>query len=396
MHGSTPYALLFIVFFGLFISWIIYQMLIRLAPVYEQRIVRYAYWAVSVSVIVIYFFTRKWGGMPAGLSYLVSFVSIWTIGQLFLCILLVIVLCMRWITSWMRSGRRMLEVPDPSRRRFLGQATALLPALTLGLTARTVYATNHELTIPRLNLAFADLPAHLHGLKLMQISDSHIGAYFGIERLEQVIGIIRAEQPDIVVITGDLIDDLSLLEATVDRLSQLHAFIPYGIYFCWGNHEYFRDQPRIRKALMDSPITVLENDSRMVVPGDRPLYLLGVDYPLTRKLQEQGIKREQMMEQTLRTVPAEAFAVLIAHHPDFIDDAYAANIPLTLAGHSHGGQIAILGHSILPVQYKYMSGLYQHKDLYGYVSNGAGHWFPLRYGRPAEIAVVTLLGKTQV
>jgi len=88
--------------------------------------------------------------------------------------------------------------------------------------------------------------------------------------------------------------------------------------------------------------------------------------------------------------PSNAFTVMIAHHPDFLFDGFANKIPLTLAGHTHGGQVVIGGVPVSPLPYRYMRGLYQENQGYGYVSSGAGHWIPFRFGCPPEISIFTL------
>jgi predicted MPP superfamily phosphohydrolase len=100
--------------------------------------------------------------------------------------------------------------------------------------------------------------------------------------------------------------------------------------------------------------------------------------------------RKKYLQQGLAKIPENAFKVLLSHHPDFIEDAFAANIPLTLAGHTHGGQVNVARHSLLPLNYKYMRGLYRQGNLAGYVSTGAGNWLPFRIGCPPEVSVFTL------
>jgi len=100
------------------------------------------------------------------------------------------------------------------------------------------------------------------------------------------------------------------------------------------------------------------------------------------------------MTTALSSIPAGACRILISHHPDFIEDAFAAGIPLTLTGHTHGGQVYLFGKSLLPVQYRYMRGIYRQNGLYAYVHVGTGHWLPFRVDCPPEIAVFTLTRKS--
>jgi predicted MPP superfamily phosphohydrolase len=118
--------------------------------------------------------------------------------------------------------------------------------------------------------------------------------------------------------------------------------------------------------------------------------LIGVDYPWAKNAEEMRTVREKYLKLGLEKVPQGAFKILLSHHSDFIDDAFKARIPLTLTGHTHGGQVNVAGHSLLPVQYKYMRGVYRQGDFVGYVSTGTGNWLPFRLGCPAEISVFTL------
>jgi uncharacterized protein len=389
MHTPSYYSILITLFFWFCFSWMVYRMLIQIHPFYNQRIIRYGYWCISIFSLAVFYWLRWRGGITDPFIYILYGVYTWIIGQGMMFFSLLLVFGLRRVLN--RFSRPQVQRTNLSRRYFLQQVTAVVPVLTMGFTALTVYTTNHKLLVRRIRLPFVNLPAQLNGLKIVQISDTHIGPFFTMEKLEYMIKLIHGEQPDAVVITGDLIDDLALLEPTMRRLSEMHRSIPYGMYFCWGNHEYFRNQARIRNALRNSPITILENESRRIIDGENPFYLLGVDYPWARNLEEQGERRRRMIEKTTADVPASAFSVLLTHHPNFITEAFAANIPLTLAGHTHGGQIAIGGYAVLPFQYHFMSGLYQERSSYAYVNNGAGNWFPLRVGRPAEITVFTLV-----
>jgi len=137
----------------------------------------------------------------------------------------------------------------------------------------------------------------------------------------------------------------------------------------------------------------MDNSSKLIIPGQRPFYLMGVDYPW-ENIARSGInvsdsRRKQFFASANQDVPHDAFKVLIGHHPDIVFDGFDARIPLTLAGHTHGGQVVIAGKSLLS-SYHYMRGLYRENGVYGYVSSGAGHWFPFLLGCPPEISVFTL------
>ena len=94
----------------------------------------------------------------------------------------------------------------------------------------------------------------MNGFKISQISDTHLGPYFDLAQLDTAISLLSEERPDLVVITGDFADDLSLLNPAIERFNALRPAIPYGIYFCVGNHDYFRNAELVRDELKKSLI----------------------------------------------------------------------------------------------------------------------------------------------
>jgi predicted MPP superfamily phosphohydrolase len=280
-----------------------------------------------------------------------------------------------------------------TRRTFLQKALAVVPLAAFGAGGQAVYEAQTALEVVRHTLVIPGLPAKLDGFRIGQISDTHLGPYFSLARLDYALGLMAAEKPDLVVMTGDFADDLSLLKEGAAALAALGAAVPHGVYFCWGNHEYFRDVAFIQMTLERAGIKQLKNAGALIVPGGRPFYLLGVDFPPMdngrRGFEISPAKRREYFAATTATVPSDAFRVLIAHHPDFLYDGFAAGIPLTLAGHTHGGQVAVGGRPLIAFA-DYARGLYEENGVVGYVSSGAGHWFPFRFGCPPEISVFTL------
>lgn len=390
MHGPTNVALLIVFLILVGISWIIYRLLKRFFPIYETPFIRNLYWSLSAIAIVSLPISRivQTSIIPADLSRLPF---VWFMGQILLFVLSPLFYAGFQLLTLSRRENVQNQGEGLSRRRFIQNTVAgLLPLTSFGVSSYGVYSGGSNIITQRQELSWASLPQYLDEFKIIQISDSHIGLFFSVEKLEEVLATVRREKPDLLVITGDLVDDLSLLQPTIDRLSELAHEIKYGVYFCWGNHEYFRDIKKIRQALVNSPIRVLENSNQMIIDADQPFYLLGVDYPWADNGQEQAIKRQSMFAQSIEGVPANAFKILLSHHPDFIYNAFETDIPLTLTGHTHGGQVAVFGQSLLPVKYKYMRGLYRNHQSYGYVSTGTGSWFPFRLGCPAEITVFIL------
>ncbi|WP_425059512.1 3',5'-cyclic adenosine monophosphate phosphodiesterase CpdA [Sporomusa carbonis] len=400
-HGPSLYAMIFFSVLLLGLTWLGNRILPKWHPVYAGKKARFSYWVVTVLSVAILIFSR-WlrpvSGFPGEwFRYFIYAAYVWMIGLVFMLIVLMVGhagrLLVRKLSREAETGEEAeipVEAPVPggiTRREFLQGAVAAVPALPLAVSAYGVIAGDINIVVNRFALNFPHLPPALDGFKIAQISDTHIGPFFGMDKLDRVLTMVKHEQPDLLAITGDLVDDLDLLVPTMERLAAFQPQVPQGIFYCWGNHEYFRDIGRIRKALNNSPITVLENRNQAVLNG---LYFAGVDYPWGKNKTEVEEKRRQYFDQAVRGIPDGAFTVLLAHHPDFFDNAFAAGVPLSLVGHTHGGQVIIFGMSLLPVKYKYMKGMFQANRSYGYVSAGTGHWLPLRIGCPAEISIFTL------
>jgi len=392
VHGPAIYFVLVIVLIQGLVAWLAYLLLLRLIPAARNKEIRRGYWAVTLLAIIVVSLSR-WlyaVGIPPGW---LAAAFVWVIGQAVMLPLLV--LCQAIYSVLTRKGKVPTAAPSDrcgiTRRDFLRNSLIVVPGLALGVTARGIYAAS-DITVQRYNLSLPAFPAALGRLKIVQISDTHIGPFFNMEKLDEVLAMARREKPDLMVITGDLIDELTLLVPTMERLVSFQSSLPYGMYFCWGNHEYFKDITKLRQAFKNSPIVVLENNSQLIAGTENPFYLAGVDFPWASNGIGQVEKRQLYIKSALQNIPANACTVLVSHHPDFIADAFAAGVPLTLAGHTHGGQIGLLGKPLLPLQYRFMRGMYRQGNLCGYVSTGAGHWIPFRLGCPAEIAVFTLTG----
>lgn len=399
--GAIPYFLVVFFLLQVLIVWLAYRILAQWQPFYAKRRVKYAYWGMSIAAGAVIYATRL--VRPEGILYkvLVYIGYIWITGLVAMLLFLLLLKAGRAI------ARRLISEPTPAdaegaaeapssaitRRQFLQGAAIAAPAVPFALSAMAVIGGNNTIKSHSHNLAFPNLPTGLDGFKIAQISDTHIGPFFSMAKLDRVLAMVEAQKPDVMVITGDLIDDLELLVPTMERLSNFSKRLPHGIYYCWGNHEYFRNINRIREGIKASTVKLLENANKELIAGSRPLYFAGVDYPWARNGEDQKQKRKALLSKALTDIPPEAFTVLLSHHPDFFDESFAAKVPLTLAGHTHGGQVAVFGQTLLPVRYKYMRGLYEQNNAYGYVSVGTGHWLPFRLGTPAEVSFFSLASR---
>ena len=282
---------------------------------------------------------------------------------------------------------RGMDVPDDARRTTLARIVASAAALIgVGAGATGVLAA-FDPRLERLKVPLARLPASLAGLRIVQVSDIHVGATVQRAFIERMVDRVNALDPDIIAITGDLVDgsvdDLGEFVAPLGRLRARH-----GVYFVTGNHEYYSGAPAWVAHLTSLGVRVLRNE-RVRVGDERGwLDLGGVDDFNARGLAPghgQDIAAASAGRDT--SVPF----VLLAHQPRSVFEAARHGVDLMLSGHTHGGQL-IPWNLFVRLQQPFVAGLGRHEDTLVYVNRGTGFWGPpMRVGVPGEITEITLV-----
>jgi predicted MPP superfamily phosphohydrolase len=276
-----------------------------------------------------------------------------------------------------------------SRRDFLRFAAAIAPPVfTFGLTGIALHQLN-QVRIRRFTLPIVDLPKALDGMTIAQVSDMHVGRFTKGEVLEKTVRLVNDMRADLVLLTGDLINDaLADLDAGLELARRMEA--RFGLAIIEGNHDLIENPRAFETRVRASGIPFLLDESMIVNVREFPVQLLGLRW--TRVYGDGrdaaiGAEVKKLLEQR----DASAFPILMAHHPHAFDAAAELGMPLTLSGHTHGGQLMLneqLGFG--PALFRYWSGLYQRGASKLIVSNGVGNWFPLRVNAPAEIVHLTL------
>ena len=306
------------------------------------------------------------------------------------------------LAKWTVAGIRALlpHRPPPvadgsriTRREFARVLAAAAPALTtLGAAAVALWQIEH-FRIRRFTVALPALPPALDGLTIAHVTDFHVGQFTRGEVLDRIVAATNDLRADLVLYTGDLINfalsDLDAALAVAGRLRGTH-----GVFFCEGNHDLFENPVEFRARTRAAGLRLLVNESATITIRDVAVQLLGLRWGARdRHAHDPASRSENAIADSMRELLAQrepdAFPILLAHHPHAFD--YAEGIPLTLAGHTHGGQIMVtqnLGFG--PMLYRYWSGLYRKGARALLVSNGTGNWFPLRTRAPAEILHLTL------
>jgi predicted MPP superfamily phosphohydrolase len=232
-------------------------------------------------------------------------------------------------------------------------------------------------------VAVRGLSAAAEGLTIAHLTDLHLGTILGDDHLRRVIELNDSLDPDVVVITGDLVDgDAGVVEKLLPRLRTLRA--PDGVFAVLGNHEYYAGRERSRRLLRDAGYTVLDNAAVEVRPG---VWIAGV--PDAGGSAQTGAP-EADLGAALRGVPSEQAIVLLQHSPEGEPEAASSGVDLMLNGHTHGGQIWPF-HLLVKTRYPSLCGRYRHGSMTQLVSRGAGTWGPpMRLFAGQEILLITL------
>ncbi|MFC1592086.1 metallophosphoesterase [Thermodesulfobacteriota bacterium] len=251
------------------------------------------------------------------------------------------------------------------------------------------YVGNQQMEVVEKQLAFADLPPGMAGYSIVQLSDIHAGPFMDGYRLRRFVAAANRLEPDIAVVTGDIMNwGSDYLEQAAEALGELRA--RQGVFAVLGNHDFYSPVDGLCSRLEAAGITVLRNASCRLEGG---LYLVGVDDPRGSWFFNDSFAS---LQQALQGVPGGSFRVLLSHRPNIFDCAASRGIQLTLAGHTHGGQVILPrpgGHglSLARMAYERDYGLYRSGGSYLYINKGLGVVGPpVRLNCPSEITRIVL------
>jgi uncharacterized protein len=265
------------------------------------------------------------------------------------------------------------------------QALCIL-GLTVGLTLWALYSAQVVLKLRRVTVRLDGLGEGMEGLRIVQISDLHIGDALDEPFLRRVVARVNALAPDVVAVTGDLVDGLvPAVRDFVAPLAELRA--RFGVYYVTGNHEYYWGGPEWEAEVDRLGLTVLRNSHRVIARGGSELVLGGV-----RDLQGIRFHPDHACRPDLAFAgaPDGVPRILLAHQPAAARTAAQAGVHLQLSGHTHGGQIFPF-HLFVWLSQPVLSGLRKLFGIWVYTHRGTGTWGPrMRLGAAPEIAEITL------
>jgi len=251
-------------------------------------------------------------------------------------------------------------VPDPSRRYFFRAATAAAGAAPF-LTAMYGFAAERlNYQVRRVEVPIPKLPPGLDGMQIVQISDIHLSGYMSRSQVRRAVDMANNLGADLAVVTGDLITGMGdPIEDCVDEIRHLRA--PLGIWGCNGNHEiYASAEDRAGYLYSQAGMKLLRQENAQLTFRGAQFNLIGVDYQRERTNRGQRLQTLAHVEPLVRR---DMPNILLSHNPNTFNRAAELGVELSLAGHTHGGQIQveILDHRLSPARFitDYIAGLYQ-------------------------------------
>ena len=274
---------------------------------------------------------------------------------------------------------------DPERRILLARTLAVVVgAVSALIGAGGVANAVRGFDLRHVRVPLAKLPRSATGYAIVQITDVHVGPTIGRDFVEAVVRETNALGPDMVVITGDLVDGtVDQLRTLVEPLRDLRA--RDGVFFVTGNHEYYSGADEWIAHLATLGVRVLRNER---VAIREAFDLAGVDDASAhRMLPNHG----QDVARALEGRDVSKAVVLLAHQPKALKDAVAGQVDLQLSGHVHGGQMVPFNW-LVRIDQPLVAGLHRIRDTWVYVSTGTGYWGPpMRVGTTAELTRIELV-----
>ncbi len=283
-------------------------------------------------------------------------------------------------------GAIALDPPSPARRRFLEQTAIALSATPFVASAYGLLYGRLDMEVTRRRIRLARLPKAFEGFRIAQLSDIHISPFMPADEIRRCVTITNQLKADLVVMTGDyLLWDPGEQGEVVHILAGLRA--PYGVFGCLGNHETItQTEESITRLFAAQGIRILRQDRASIRLGSDTLNLIGID------------DSQPDLKAIERLVMPDTVNILLVHDqaPDGFDHAVELGIDLTLAGHTHGGQLSLeflrRGLCLARVETPYVSGWYEKAGGQLYVNRGIGTtMFPIRVGARPEITVFELV-----
>jgi hypothetical protein len=303
-------------------------------------------------------------------------------GFVFILFSMLIVRDIAWYTAYGVSKITPLKLPNPKDFEVLFKANVAVIILSL---VTSFYALYEGLKLPQLKHIDIQDSKIRKELKIAVIADLHVNRGKKAERVRKIVEKINAQNPDVVVLVGDVIDDTpTFMEEQLDELAKLSP--SKGVYAILGNHEIYRGHILSTMKFRSLGFNMLINSG--VSFPEYGVYLAGIpDFGAARIIKSDELDID--IEKTFKGVNERKYRILLSHHPILFD--YVTDVmDLMISGHTHGGQIFPF-HILVKKENRYLAGLYEKDGKKLFVSRGAAVWGPpMRLFAPADIAIIRL------
>ncbi len=305
----------------------------------------------------------------------------------------------RWLYRRVAQAGRAVPLPNPvslARRHFLERTALAMTSAPFVAGAYGMFYERLNLEVSHRRIKIPSLPRAFDGFRIAQLSDIHIGPFMPAEEIRRYVGIANGLKPELVALTGDFVTwDDSTQFAAVDALAGVKA--PFGVYGCLGNHEMLgKVEDSITRLFALRGIRILRGERALIRSGDEVINLLGVDFQSRSPMGPRGqrLVREYLQGVDRLMAPGTA-NILLSHNPNTFDRAAEYGIDLSLAGHTHGGQVTLefIHPDLSPSRLitPYVRGGFEKPGGQLYVNRGIGTILvPMRFGAPPEITIFEL------
>lgn len=274
-----------------------------------------------------------------------------------------------------------------------GRIVVAVAAVIMVFSGLKMYRDTTGIETKTMELSVKDLPSDFEGLCIVHISDIQGDQYTGAEEIARYIEQVNAQDPDLVIFTGDLISyGTDFIGMSAGELSGINA--TYGTYAVVGDHDYWAGLTNVEPALEGNGIPLLRDENRFIKIGSDSLLLTGITQVYSKRAEPENVKR------LTSGSTSAAFKILASHQVSdvLLREAQANNYNMILAGHTHGGQVRIplfgMTFSASDFETEFVSGTYWRGDLLININNGLGFTLaPVRYNAPPSITVIELRKK---
>ena len=254
------------------------------------------------------------------------------------------------------------------------------------------YVGSRRLVVREIVLKPREMPAALNGMRIVQLSDLHVGPHTSKTKLRRIADAAHDAGPHIIAYTGDQVDDHPQ-DIRVFSAAFGHLAAPLGVYAIPGNHDVYAGWGAVRRGLEDMGVQVLVNDAVRLEYNGAPFWLAGTGDPAGAQFVRGAESGAPDITRTLRDVPPGEFCVVLAHNPALFPALAARRVGVVLSGHTHHGQLSIPSRrwSLASVFLEFAMGTYERNGSLLHVSPGTNFWgIPFRIGALPEVTVVRL------